>query len=308
MKIKKDVKFVIYQVLYIFVVCVIALKGANLDLAEVMAKDDVVKKDVVDSMKKYIDSLLKLGYTPTGFTKVLNADSLKNIIDNMKSNLASNITSTGFTIDGSKMIVDNGYDVKREDLNETPNSINTESEQRIEPVKVQTIYQFRNNSVYNQGNLDLTVSGDGKTLAVIPPKSSKTFLVEGQSNISFKMGDRTASTVSVPNKLQAVSMQRLAPSGEGVSLKAIQSSVGYRITIDDDFPDQLEVKFTGPVIVKQNGNTYDVTLNFMTSKSQFDKYTENLDSPYSVSFNIMVTDKISKKVVSRQGVFQFSEY
>jgi hypothetical protein len=143
---------------------------------------------------------------------------------------------------------------------------------------------------------------------VIPPKSSKTFLVEGQSNISFKMGDKTANTISVPNKLQAVSMQRLAPSGDGVSLKAIQSSVGYRITIDDDFPDQLEGKFTGPIIVKQNGNTYDVTLNFLTSKSQFDKYTENPDSPYSVSFNITVTDKISKKVVSRQGSFQFSEY
>jgi hypothetical protein len=158
MKIKKDVKFVIYQVLYIFVVCVIALKGASLDLAEVMTKDDVVKKDVVDSMKKYIDSLLKLGYTPTGFTKVLNADSLKNIIENMKSNLSSNVTSAGFAIDRSKMIVDNGYDVKREDLKDIPNSINTESEQRIEPVKVQTIYQFRNNSVYNQGNLDLTIS------------------------------------------------------------------------------------------------------------------------------------------------------
>lgn len=307
MVIKKDVKFVIYQVLYIFVVCVIALKGANLDLTEVMAKDDVVKKDVVDSMKKYIDSLLKLGYTPTGFAKIENIDSLRNIIDKMKTTYTSNITSPGFTVDGSKMIVDNGYDIRKDELKDK--TINEpESEQRIEPVKIQTIYQYRNNTVFNQGNSDLIVSGDGKTLASIPPKSSRTFLVEGESGITFKMGDRTASTTSVPNKIQTVNLQRLAPSGEGVSIKNIQSVVGYRVSIDDDFTDQLEVKFSGPISVKQNGNTYDVTLNFLTSKSQFDRYTENLDSPYSVSFNVTVTDKISRKVVSRQGSFQFSEW
>ena len=308
MEIKKDVKFVIYQVLYIFVVCVIALKGANLDLAEVMAKDDVVKKDVVDSMKKYIDSLLKLGYTPTGFAKIENVDSLRNIIDKMKTTYTSNITSPGFTIDGSKMIVDNNFDTRKDDIKDKINTNDPENEQRIEPVKVQTIYQYRNNTVYNQGNSDLIVMGDGKTLATIPPKSSRTFLVESESNITFKMGDRTASTSSVPNKIQNITLQRLAPSGEGVSIKNIQSVVGYRVIVDDDFPDQLEVKFSGPITVKQNGNTYDVTLNFLTSKSQFDKYTENLDSPYTVSFTVTVTDKISKKVISRQGSFIFGEW
>lgn len=64
MKGERDVKFVIYQVLYIFVVCVIALKGANLDLSEVIAKENVVKKQYADFLKAYIDSLLALGLVP----------------------------------------------------------------------------------------------------------------------------------------------------------------------------------------------------------------------------------------------------
>ncbi|NOS84690.1 MAG: hypothetical protein HOP31_06075, partial [Ignavibacteria bacterium] len=39
MKKQKDVKFIIYQALYIFVVCVIAIKGANLDLTQVVEDD-----------------------------------------------------------------------------------------------------------------------------------------------------------------------------------------------------------------------------------------------------------------------------
>ena len=35
----RDVKFIIYQSLYIFVISVLALKGANLDLTEVVSKE-----------------------------------------------------------------------------------------------------------------------------------------------------------------------------------------------------------------------------------------------------------------------------
>jgi len=55
-------------------------------------------------------------------------------------------------------------------------------------------------------------------------------------------------------------------------------------------------------------NTYDIKLNFLQSKSQFDTYTENKDSPFAVSFTVSVTDKISKKNVSRQGNVQFSDW
>src|SRR5436853_5540583 len=54
MKRKNDIKFIIYQSLYIFVVCVIAIKGANLDLTQVV-EDDGKPKAIISP-----DSLLKL--------------------------------------------------------------------------------------------------------------------------------------------------------------------------------------------------------------------------------------------------------
>ena len=53
----RDTKFIIYQVLYIFVITVLALKGANLDLSRVVKKDTVVSKSVRDSLVALIDTL-----------------------------------------------------------------------------------------------------------------------------------------------------------------------------------------------------------------------------------------------------------
>ena len=57
MKKQKDVKFIIYQALYIFVVCVIAIKGANLDLTQVVEDDG---KPKVTMTQNEIDSILAL--------------------------------------------------------------------------------------------------------------------------------------------------------------------------------------------------------------------------------------------------------
>jgi len=64
MKERKDVKFIIYQMLYVFVICVVALKGANLDLEEVISKENVVEKEYADSLKSFLDSILALGLVP----------------------------------------------------------------------------------------------------------------------------------------------------------------------------------------------------------------------------------------------------
>ena len=60
MKTGRDIKFVIYQVLYIFVICVIALKGADIDLQSVTNIKDAEPKEVADKLRKQIDSLMKL--------------------------------------------------------------------------------------------------------------------------------------------------------------------------------------------------------------------------------------------------------
>ncbi|MCW8848884.1 MAG: hypothetical protein OQJ81_02815, partial [Melioribacteraceae bacterium] len=57
----RDAKFIIYQVLYIFVITVLALKGAEINLGEVVKKENVVEKSVRDSLINVVDSLSKLG-------------------------------------------------------------------------------------------------------------------------------------------------------------------------------------------------------------------------------------------------------
>jgi len=55
----RDSKFIIYQVLYIFVITVLALKGADLDLRRVALEEDTVDKRIRDSLVTLLDSLAK---------------------------------------------------------------------------------------------------------------------------------------------------------------------------------------------------------------------------------------------------------
>ena len=57
----RDSKFVIYQVLYIFIITLIVLKGAELDLRRVALKEETVDVNVRDSLVAILDSLYSLG-------------------------------------------------------------------------------------------------------------------------------------------------------------------------------------------------------------------------------------------------------
>jgi hypothetical protein len=297
----KDVKFIIYQVLYIFVVCVIALKGANLDLSEVLSKDKVVEKTYADSLKRYIDSLLALGLVPRIEidTTVRSLAELQQKLQILRTQIASvSVTTTSPQITP---------DIKVEQ--EKPkDQVEIKEEPNVSPVVAQTLQQFRANTVSNRGNLPLEIYADGSLVASISPGSSQTFTLMGQKSVTFKSGGQSSTASTRENKLQVVSVQTLAPSGEDASIRQIQSVTAWRVTIDDDFPDQLEVSFKGPVTVSQKGNAYDVKLNIIGSKDQFDRFTDGKDSPYTASFTVTVTDKISKKTVSRMGTVQFGKW
>jgi len=303
----KDVKFIIYQVLYIFVVCVVALKGANLDLVEVLSKDKVVEKSYADSLKKYIDSILALGLVPRIEidTTVKDLAELQKRLEQLKSAI---VLAPGQVVVSSNYL--EGY-VKKEDVKkeEEKNPEEVVKDPNVTPLVVQQLIQYRSNTIKNGGNMPLEIYGDGALIETVPPGSSRTFTLMGQSSVTFKSGAQSKTVATIPNKTQSVNVTRLVSSGDGVSLRQVQSVTTWRVIIDDDFPDQLEVKFAGPVTVTQPGpTTWDVKLNFLQSKSQFDTYTEGKDSPYTISFTVTVTDKISKKVVSRQGNVSFSDW
>ena len=206
------------------------------------------------------------------------------------------------------MYTERSINTKEPDEQKPPDE--TTPPKTIDILKVQTLTQYTSNSITNRGNQTLDIIGsDGSTLASIPPGSSKTFILGGQSSVTYKQGDQSKTVTTNKNAAPTITLQSLAPSGEDVSIRKIQSTTGYRVTISDDFPEQLSVDFTGPVSIKQSGPlTYDVTLNFLGSKSAFDRYTDNKDSPYTVSFRVTIKDKIAGHSIQRVGTFTFGEW
>ncbi len=303
----RDVKFVIYQVLYIFVICVIALKGADINLEEVIEKENVVEKSYADSLKSYIDSLINLGLIPEikvdTTRKFENIEELKRQLISMKSQLAVVQTSPSFKEPELKQRQPEQQEQKKEEKLEF-------KEQEITPMQVSTLTQYTNNTLTNRGNLPLEIYGDdGSLITSIPAGGSKTFVLKGQKSVTYKQGGQSKTVSTKENAKPKLNIQRLVNIGPDASLRSMQSVTGYRITVTDDFPDQLEVNITGPVKFKQaSSDTYDVTLNFLQSKSAFDNYTENREAPYTATFQVIVKDKISGHTVQQSGIFQFGEW
>ena len=302
MKEKKDVKFIIYQMLYVFVICVIALKGANLDLEEVISKENVVEREYADSLKSFLDSILALGLVPEitfdTTRKFENVDDLKKQLSELRLQVSVMKPSTFV----APTLRPDDPEIEKEDPEEDL--------QNIEPLKVQTLTQYTENSITNRGSESMTIVGsDGSTLANIPPGGSRSFVLGGQTSVTYKKGNQSKTVTTKKNQAPKISLQSLAPSGEDVSVRKIQSTTGYRVTISDDFPGQLDVNFSGPVSVKQSGPlTYDVTLNFLGSKGAFDRYTESRDEPYTVGFRVTIKDRIAGHSLQRSGIFTFGEW
>lgn len=314
----RDVKFIIYQVLYIFVIAVIALKGAKLDLNEVVNKKDVNEKKYVDSLKITIDSLMARGIIPEikfdTSQRITDPEELKRKLAEAQTKLIElksmtpslTVTQTQPNIQlNPQLQKENPVDKEIEETKE-PKEIKKEVEFRIP----QSFTQYTTNTVSNSNAESIEIIGsDGSVIASVPPGGSRTFQLGGQSSLTFRSGSATRTVTTKPNGKPKISMDRLVPAGEDVSVRSLQTTTGYRITISDDFPGQLDVNFNGPVKINQSGPlTYDVTLNFLGSKSAFDNFTENRDSPYSVTFQINIKDKLAQHTVTQSGVFQFGEW
>jgi hypothetical protein len=315
----RDVKFIIYQSLYIFVISVLALKGANLDLTEVVTKEKVIEKDYTDSLKQTIDSLLARGIIPE-----IKFDTSKRYSDPeelrkrlaeaqqqltiLKSNnpvLIVNQTSPNLQVERQEQIAKEKKEEKKEE------SAEPDDKQELDFRVSQSFTQYTSNTVSNPGNVTTEIYGnDGSLLASVPPGGSRTFQLGGQTSLTFKRGGVSRTVSTKDNSKPKITMQRLVQAGEEVSVRNLQSTVGYRVTISDDFPGQLDVKFTGPVTIKQSGPlVYDVTLNFLNSKAAFDNFAENREPPFNASFQVVVKDRIATQhTVTQSGVFQFGEW
>ncbi|MEP7146323.1 MAG: hypothetical protein ABI792_04895 [bacterium] len=325
----RDVKFIIYQSLYIFVIAVLALKGANLDLTEVIKKpiELTENKGIVDSLKAMLDSLTARGIFPeiTFDTshKFTNIEELRKKLAETQQRLNQQVSviprtdnqNPSFSLDKtSPNISSNNNSNEKEKIAERKKEEETEEskDQREVEFRVpQSFTQYTSNSVSNPSDQNIEVYGsDGSLLTTVPPKSSRSFTLGGQTSLTFKRGGVSKTVSTKENAKPKITLQRLVPSGENVSVRSLQATVGYRVTVTDDYPGQLDIKFSGPVSVKPvSALVYDVTLDFFRSKTAFDNYSENREAPYSVTFQVSIKDKIATQhSINQSGVFQFGEW
>jgi len=301
MKKKGDVKFIIYQSLYIFVVCVIAIKGANLDLKQVVEDDGSLKPKISqDSLEKLYDLMQRMVMVDTNYFVIvdrkllLENEKLRMIVENMpRLDISSYVPRSEL----------DKYELKRE---KDPEIVKTEEPTESKEIRIGQISmtQYTMNTLNNPYDVPLEVVG----ITTIPPKSTKTFETGGQSSVVIRVGSSNKTVELKPNQKPKIGFQRMTSMGEETRVSSLQSTVCYRVTIDDDFPGQLDVKINGPVTVRQQGNAYDVTMNAFSSKAAFDNFTDNKDAPYSLGFTVSVTDKIAGHKITGQNSFIFGEW
>jgi len=296
MKKSKDVKFIIYQALYIFVVCVIAIKGANLDLSQVVEDDGkpkvILSPEAMDSIQ---DLLSRSVIVDTNKFAIVDKKLLQ---DNEKMRelvRQTMVSNTSFT--------SNNPIVEKQVIQDKTEVVEQKLEKEIVIGNIE-LFQYHVNAINNQGDNPITVAG-----TTIPPHSTGRVTLGGESTVTITAGDKSKTVSVKENKKPQISFQRVTSMGEDAKVSNLQRNVGFRVTVSDDFSEQLDVKFNGAVSVVDRGNgVYDVTLNAFGSKSAFDNFTDSKEAPYNVGFTVAVTDRLSGHKITGQQTFTFGEW
>jgi hypothetical protein len=300
MKKSKDVKFIIYQALYIFVVCVIAIKGADLTLTQVIEDDGKPKVILTPEQMDSIQELLKKAIiVDTNRFALVDKELLKN------DSKTQELVKQTLLISGGSFV--SNEPVKKQDIPEKVDPLEPVSSIDKKPEIVigsVNLYKYHENIVPNQGNNPINVSG-----VTIPAHSTGRVTLGGESVVTITAGDISKTVNVLENRKPTISFQRVTTMGEDVRASTLQRMVGFRVTITDDFPSQLDVKFNGAVTVKNVATgVYDVTMNAFSSRVAFDMYTDSRNEPYSVGFTVTVTDKLAPHKITGQNQFLFSEW
>lgn len=308
----RDSKFVIYQVLYIFVITVLALKGANLDLRRVALEENTVNKSVRDSLIAVLDSLYSLGID---FTIKIDPNV---VVENekMKEQLAAL---------NKKLETLKDY-VPPPKEEETKKEVVQEQTLLQSPISAkQTFIQYTWNTARNTGSVPANIIDPRNTneiIATIPPGQEKRFDLTDQTEVIIKFGSQEDRIKVIPNKPPEVKIERVTTkmNSSQIYVQELQRISVFKVTIIDQRPDQLKVSWAGPISVTgptkdSNGNlVYNVTLKIASTASAFDNWLDkngNLresDGRYKVNFFCTVVDERSKDRVQVGDSFFFTDF
>ncbi len=309
----RDSKFVIYQVLYIFVITVLALKGAELNLGEVVRKDKVVDKSIRDSLIAIVDSLSAQGLK-------FNIEIDTNVVtENLE--LKKKLTKL------SKKIASLNHKIEEIPLPEKP-----EPEKPVEDktlrfpfVKSLTFLKYATNTAENRGDFPVEIyspENPENPLVVVPPKSSKEFEVGGEDELIVKFGNQKAKVPVKENLPPEITIKKVTTKMDksDIYVKDLQRTTCFTVTISDERLEQIKVKYSGPISVskpykdKKGNLVYNVSLKLANTESRFDDWlerNENLEEPdgrYKVNFFFVAYDTKSKQKVQVGDSFYFTDF
>ncbi len=310
----RDSKFIIYQVLYIFVITVLALKGADLDLHRVVLKDEVVDKSVRDSLMVLLDSLTAQGIK---FDVKVEENALEENAA-LKEKLATL---------NSKM-QDLSQKVREQPPEEKPEEkpVVKEQEKLQSPISLkQTFIQYTWNKAANSGSVPTSLydpKNMSKPLVVIPPGQEKTFDLTDQTEVIAKYGSQEDRIKVVPNRPPEVKITRVTTkmNNSDIYVQDLQRITVFTVTILDERPEQLKISWTGPISVSgpmkdTKGNpVYNVSLKVASNENRFDEWLDKFgnlreaDGRYKVNFFFTVVDERSKDRVQVGDSFYFTDF
>jgi hypothetical protein len=297
--------------LYIFVITVLALKGADLDLRRVALKENTVDKSVRDSLMAVLDSLYSLGIDfsiKIDPNVVVENEIMKNQLEALNKKLATLKDYVPPTKEEPKNEV-----VQEQTLLQSPISVK------------QTFIQYTWNIARNTGSVPATIidpRNPNTVIATIPPGQEKRFDLTDQTEVIIKFGTQEDRIKVLPNKPPEVKIERVTTkmNSSDIYVQELQRITVFKVTIVDQRPDQLKVSWIGPIAVTgptkdSDGNlVYNVTLKIASTASAFDSWLDkngNLresDGRYKVNFFCTVVDERSKDRVQVGDSFFFTDF
>ncbi|MEJ2104679.1 MAG: hypothetical protein P8X47_08905 [Ignavibacteriaceae bacterium] len=309
---ERDSKFVIYQVLYIFVITVLALKGADLDLRRVALEAETVNVSVRDSLMSVLDSLYALGID---FSIKIDPNV---VVENEK--MKNQLAELNRKLEKVKDYVPPPKEEKpKEEIKEEQTKLQL-------PISLkQTFIQNTWNMARNSGNVPTTLYDPrdrSKPIVVIPPGKEVKFDLTDQSEVIVAFGTQEERVKVIPNKPPEIKIERVTTkmNSADIYVQELQRITAFTVTIIDNRPEQLKVSYSGPISVSgpqtdANGNmVYNVSLRLTANENQFDDWVDRnetlreADGRYKANFFFIVQDERTKDRVQVGDSFFFTDF
>ena len=307
----RDSKFVIYQVLYIFVITVLALKGADLDLRRVALEDETVKVSVRDSLMAVLDSLYSLGID---FSIKIDPNV---VVENEE--MRKQLAEMNRKLEMVKDYVPPPKEQPKDEIKEEQTKLQL-------PISLkQTFIQHTWNTAKNSGTVPTTLYDPrdrSKPIVVIPPGQEIKFDLTDQSEVIVSFGSQEERVKVIPNKSPDIKIERVTTkmNSRTIYVQELQRITAFTVTIIDNRPEQLKVSYNGPISVTgpqkdANGNMiYNVSLKLAATENQFDDWVDKneslreADGRYKANFFFIVIDEKTKDRVQVGDSFFFTDF